>query len=642
MNPTQRLQPVPFTRVTLNDSFWQARVDTVRRVTIPSQFEICTRTGRLDAFNPRFKSVRQKRRHIFFDSDVAKLVEAASYALAVDPNPKLRRLLRNAARRIADAAQPDGYLNSYFAFEAPGQRWTNLRDLHELYCAGHLIEAAVAHCEATGKVTLLEPLRRYADLINDTFGRGQGKRRGYPGHEEIELALVRLYRATGEQRYLKLAKDFIDERGRRPHYFEKEARARSEQSRNDHSYWQAHLPVREQSEGVGHAVRLLYLLCGMADVAMETCDASLFRACERLWSSVCERRMYLTGGVGSTAQGEALTFDYDLPDETAYAETCAAIANVFLNHRMLQMTGDARYADVMERALYNGVLSGFALDGLHYFYANPLAVYDPDPPVSRDDDELNASAVRRHRVPWFGCACCPPNIARLLASVGGYMYSSSDKAAWVHLYAACAAVLDVGGTEVVISQETRYPWDGRIRITLTPAKVKRFTLYLRMPGWCRGADMLVAGKSVNVQRSVTSRNGYIAINRTWCSGDEVELNFDMPVERVYAAPEVRQMAGMVALQRGPLVYCVETVDNVTNELQRLILPRTAKLRAVRKRDLLGDVTVIKARGRMAIDKDGALYSTSAPRTRAVDIVAVPYCVWDNRRPGSMRVWLREQ
>jgi len=404
---------------------------------------------------------------------------------------------------MAAAQAPDGYLNSYYQTVEPERRWTNLRDCHELYCAGHLMEAAVAYYEATGKRKFLDVMCRCADHIAAVFGPGEGQKRGYCGHEEVELALMKLFRATGEKQYMEQARYFVEERGRRPHYYDIEAAARADDPKNFHfrtyEYCQAHKPIREQDKVVGHAVRAMYFYSGVADVAAETNDKTLLEACRRLWKNVTRQRMYVTGGIGPTRANEGFTFDYDLPNESAYAETCAAVALVFWAHRMLHLDPDSQYADVMERALYNGVLSGVSRDGEKFFYVNPLALY---PPMFAPHDTFFGG----QRQPWFGCACCPPNLARLLASLPAYVYSSSDTEAWVHLYAAGTAALEVTGRKLTLTQETKYPWDGEVALTVTPETPATFSLALRIPAWCRKATLKVNGRPVALDRKSTRLN----------------------------------------------------------------------------------------------------------------------------------------
>jgi len=629
----RKLNPVPFTRVEVDDAFWASRIEANRAATIPIAYRHCRETGRIDAWKLDWREGREPVPHPYWDSDVAKWIEAAAYSLASHPDSELERRVDAVIDMIAAAQQRDGYLNVYFTVVAPEKRWTNLGMWHELYCAGHLIEAAVAYHEATGKRKLLDVVCRYADHIDSVFG--PGKRDGCPGHQEIELALVKLYRVTGERRYRELARFFLDQRGGSPSFFRREMETLDpEDSRMNRNffgegegfhteYCQDHLPVREQSDVVGHAVRAMYMYCAMADVAAETGDATLLRACKRLWKSVCERRMYVTGGIGPSLHNEGFTADYDLPNASAYAETCAAVGLVFWNHRLLQLECDVRYADAMERALYNGVVSGVSLDGKSFFYVNPLE--------SRGD---------ARRQPWFSVSCCPPNIARLLASFGQYVYSESRSEACVHLYVQGSGELDIGGRKVVLEQKTGYPWKEKVAITVRPETPAEFTLALRIPGWCRSARARLGGRSVRLAPLL--RKGYARIRRRWNPGDTVELTLPMPVERVEANPAVAAAAGRVALQRGPLVYCLEEVDNGA-DLNDLVLPRNAKLEAKFRRDLLGGVMVVRARARRAdrVAWKGALYQFAGSKPKPSTLEAVPYCVWNNRRPGEMLVWVRE-
>jgi DUF1680 family protein len=627
--------PVPFTRVAVEDAFWAPRIEVNRRVTLPIEYEQCRATGRLDAWKLEWREGMEPRPHYFWDSDVAKWIEAAAYSLARGPDPELERRVEETVAHIEQAQGSDGYLNVYFRVVAPGDRFSNLGMWHELYCAGHLFEAAVAHHEATGSRRLLDVACRYADHIDSVFG-AEG-RPGCPGHPEIELALVKLYRTTGERRYLELARFFLDQRGQRPSFFREEMRGLDpemkrlnwyffgdETGENFHTeYCQDHLPVREQSDAVGHAVRAMYLYCAMVDVAAETGDEELLRAGERLWESVCRRRMYVTGGIGPSRQNEGFTSDYDLPNRSAYAETCAAIGLVFWNHRLLQLTGEGRFADVMERALYNGAIAGVSLDGKKFFYVNPLE--------SRGDV---------HRQEWFDCACCPPNIARMLASFGQYVYSQSETEAAVHLYVEGSGELDLGGRRVVIEQRTGYPWEEQVTLRIRPEEPAEFTLALRIPGWCRGAALKLDRGSVSLPP--LTHGGYARLERLWQPGDEVRLTLPMPVERVEAHPAVISDVGRVALQRGPLVYCLEAVDNGPN-LNDLLLPRDARLEPAFEPDLLGGVGVLTGHARRIdrADWKDALYRPAESRTRAATLRAVPYCVWNNRTVGEMLVWIRE-
>jgi len=637
MKVERKLSPVCWKNVKVVDHFWTLRRETNRTATLPHEYELNKKSGVITAYQwDWWDPARGKAPWRIWVGDIGKWVEAVSYTLATDPDPTLADLAASVVREVLKGQKEDGYL---YSNPLPRQwRWTNLQEYHELYDVGHAIEGAVAYYEATGRRDFLDAMCRCADLLDANFGPEEGKIRGYDGHPEIELALVKLYRATGNKRYLNLAKFYVDERGREPNYFAREKEEAKKRGiplmgwMDTYEYVQAHKPLREQQDAVGHAVRALYLYSGAADVAAETGDTELLATCRRLWRSLTRRRMYVIGGVGSTARGEAFTFDYDLPNETAYAETCANIALVFFAHRMLQIEADSEYADVMERALYNGVLSGVSLDGKRFFYANHLTVYPQAAKGAHDH-------VAASRQDWFGCACCPPNIARLIASIGQYVYSTSKDELYVHLYVGGSAECSVAGEKVVIRQETQYPWDGLVKLTVEPEAPSRFALALRIPGWCRGAKLEVNGKAVGL-RGVT-RKGYAVLRRVWERGDRIELVLPMPVERIEAHPAVRMDCGKVALQRGPIVYCLEELDNGPH-LADIFLPRSSKLTAEYRPKLLGGVVVIrgKAKRRETTGWRDRLYSPERTKTRTVDILAVPYCVWANRKPGEMIVWIR--
>ena len=631
----RQLTPVPFTQVTLDDPFWAPRQATNRMVTIRHIYDKLVETERIKALTLNFeRKVPSHIVEIFGDSDPAKWLEAASYVLATQPDPEIAKLVDEVADLIIGAQQPDGYLNTQFTAIQPEMRWKNLRDWHEMYCAGHLMEAAVAHHQATGDPKLLNTLGRYADHIASLFGTEPGKLRGYGGHPEIELALVRLYEATGEKRYLALSKYLVEERGQQnPHYYDLEAVARGEDPKQFHfknyEYCQAHAPIREQEKVVGHAVRVMYLLSGVADLAHEYDDPTLLEVCERLWDNLVYQRMYLTGGIGPSRHNEGFTTDYDLPDESAYAETCASIALIMWNHRMLQFHGEGKYADIIEQTLYNGFISGIALDGKHFFYVNPLA-----------------SAGNHHREEWFLCPCCPANVSRILASLGNYFYSTGSHDLWVHLYGQSTVDLNINGEAVQLRQETQYPWAGQINFTLDLANERPFTLHLRIPGWCQEWAVTVNGKALRMD--LPPQNGYLAITRTWKAGDTVELTLAMGVQTVWAHPAVRQMQGRLAIQRGPLVYCLEGADNSVENLDRIALDpaAVANFSAVYKPELLGGVTVLQGEATVVSDEgwdEQLLYRYDEPSTTAtVAVTAIPYPVWDNRAAGEMRVWFRRQ
>lgn len=627
----RQLTPVPFVNVAFDDEFWAPRLMANRTVTIPHVYRQCEATGRISAFDLNFqRPVPSPVVLIFGDADAATWLEAASYSLATHPDPDLETLADRLAEKIIHAQQPDGYLNTHFIAVQPDMRWRNLRDWHELYCAGHLIEAAVAYFQATGNGKLLEASCRYADLIDATFGREPGKKRGYCGHPEIELALVKLFHSTGNHRYLNLATYFVDERGTQPHYFDWEARQRGEDPADfwakTYEYCQAHVPVREQTKVVGHAVRAMYLYSAMADLAHENDDVSLREACERLHENLVTKRMYLTAGIGSTRRNEGFSQDYDLPDETAYNETCATIGLILWNHRMLHFTGERKYADVIERALYNGFLSGVSLDGARFFYENPLA-----------------SSGGHHRQGWFECPCCPPNLARTLASLGGYFYSLGEHAVWVHLYAQGTARVALDGQDLTLRLVTRYPWHGEVRIEIHAPRPQRFTLHLRLPGWCEAWHLGLNGGPI--PETKLEANGYLAVDREWHPGDVLKYQMDMPIRAIWAHPAVRSLRGRVAVQRGPLVYCLEGIDHKGIPLSRIAVdPGTIvsdRYVTEYREGLLGGVTVLRGPAKV-IEEDGgggALYRSRAPRAVSVEILAVPYYAWDNRGPGEMRVWL---
>ena len=645
--PTDNPVPIPLSQVAIEGGFWGERQCVNRERTIPAIYQKLEETGRVKAWSgirtheiPRERSVV----HMFWDSDSGKWLESVAYSLAMHPDPDLKAIADELIDAVAGAQHDDGYLNTYFPVLDPAGKWANLRDCHELYNAGHLMEGAVAYFQATGERKLLDVLCKFADHIEATFGADDGKARGYPGHPEIELALVKLYRATGERRYLDLARYFIDERGQAPHYFDIEAEKRGESTEDywaqTYRYCQAHAPIREQTEANGHAVRACYLYAGIADVALETGDEELLALSRRLWDDLTQKQMYLHGGVGPSHSNEGFTFAYDMPTETAYAETCAAIALAFWAHRMFQLDPDSRYIDIMERAIYNGSLSGISHDGTGFFYANPLAAYPGVNPMGRWSGILESGHFRR--VDWFFCPCCPPNISRLIASIGEYTWSQAGRRVYAQLYHDNTVSLHVAGQSLQISQATSYPWDEKIHFSVKTATQLDFELALRIPDWCHSHKLTVNGEAC----AAGNERGYAVVARNWSDGDTVELTLAMPVERVIPHRSIRQAAGQVALQRGPLIYCVEEVDNGPR-LANICLPAESALRSRHDAELLGGATVITGEAlRIEAPTDSSALYRHQSQTQYIDsrfeFKAIPYFLWANRAPGEMRVWLRSR
>ncbi len=617
-------RPIPFSSVQITDPFWTERQRVNHERSLPKQYEMCERTGRFDALALNWKPGQPNHPHFFWDSDTAKWLEAACCACAIRPDPELRARIDRVADLFTGAQQPDGYLNSYFTLCEPERRWKNLKFNHELYCAGHLFEAAVAHADLTGSDHLLGVACRYADHIDSVFGDGEGKVPGYCGHQEIELALVRLYRATGKKRYLELSSYFVEQRGKQPLWFDLELTGIPRDFLVldvQPPYFQAHVPVREQKEVVGHAVRAMYLYCAMADLAREKEDPSLLKACEILWQDMASSKMYLTGGIGSTWQGEAFTSPYDLPNERAYCETCASVALVFWAHRLLQDSGSRAYADVIERALYNGVLSGMSLDGTKFFYQNPLLSFG-----------------NHHRSDWFECSCCPSNLSRLLATLGSYIYSESVDELRIHLHIGSSAKFALGGrVEGHIRQSGNAPWGGALRYEFALPAPAEFAVAIRVPFWAEAPHAHVNEKPVSGDLS----DGYLRIAREWKNGDVIDLEFGLEVLRIESNPKLAGNAGQVALQRGPFVYCIEDADYEGGALD-VRLPVEAGLEAM-TRELVPGEEVVVLEGRASnveVPVDGALYfpSTGSPG-HPIPFRAIPYFAWDNRTPGTMRVWI---
>jgi DUF1680 family protein len=626
-SPYARLLPVPVESVRLKDGFLAPYIERLKTVTIPSQYELLESTGRLSNFRRVSGKVKGDFQGLVFnDSDVYKWIEAAAFLLANEFDEKLYGLVRKVVDEVASVQDEDGYLNTFFSLERKSQRWTNLRDMHELYCAGHLIQAAIALYRATGDSKLLQIAIKFADHIVKVFG--PGGRPGTPGHPEIEMALVELYREMNRlnkskqgsftvlehnaeyKAYLDTAKLFIDNRGRgiiggNPYHID-------------------HKPFRELTEIIGHAVRALYLNCGATDLYMETGDSEIWATLNRLWENMVGYKMYITGGVGSRYEGEAFGANYELPNVQAYSETCAAIASFMWNWRMFLASGEAKFVDLMELTLYNAIIAGISLNGKEYFYVNPLA---------------NRGGHRRQE--WFECACCPPNIARLLASLPGYFYATSENEIWINFYGESIAKINLKDRIITILQQTDYPWSGDITITVKIEDTYDFALRLRIPGWSNGVKVSVNGVKVNAE---IKPGTYFELRRMWREGDTIKVSFPMPVRKLVCNPNVFENLGRVALSRGPIIYCFEAVDNPGFDVWDLIIPLDCDLK-VEKASILNGVVVVRGMGYVA-DSNWAeknLYCDSSFERgtyREVEFTAIPYYAWGNREPGAMTVWAR--
>lgn len=615
------IREVPFTDVHLNDGFWLPRIETNRTVSIPSAFRECEKNGRFDNFALAAGLIKGEHKgdFSFDDTDPYKIIEGASYSLAVHYDKQLDHYLDSVITLIAGAQEPDGYLTTCVTNKCTRlsgwwgtHRWEKINS-HELYNSGHLYEAAVAHYRATGKKTLLNVAIKNADLVCKTFGAGEGKIHRPSGHPIIEMALCKLYKVTGTKRYLDMARYFVEETGR------------CTDGHKPSEYSQDHKPILRQDEIVGHAVRAGYLYSGVADVAALTNDKAYFDALVRIWNNMASKKLYITGGIGSRAQGEGFGPNYELPNLTNYCETCASIANVYWNYRMFLATGDARYADVYERALYNGVISGVSLSGDKFFYDNPLA-----------------SMGQHERQKWFGCACCPGNVTRFMASVPYYMYATQGNDIFVNLYIQSNADIKTDGNSVHLTQQTTYPWDGTVRFTVAPRKASAFALRLRLPGWAADAPVptnlyAFAEKASRYTVTVNGQpqqaavvNGYIVLNRKWRKGDRVELSLPMPVRRIVANDNVEADRGMVALQRGPVMFCLEGRDQADGNVFNKALPSTAAITASYDASLLGGVMTLSGKA-LEVEQDGTV--------KEVNFRAIPYATWNNRGADRMAVWI---
>lgn len=625
-NKDYPIQPVTFNHVHVHDEFWAPRIQVNSEITIPYVLQKCRETGRVDNFLKAAgkKPATNLTEYPFDDSDVYKVIEGVSYALQVKPNPSLEKSVDTLIQIIGEAQEPDGYLYTFRTMKPAKlhpwisqKRWEKDSDLsHELYNSGHLFEAAVAHYLSTGKKSLLDIATKNADLIVKDFL--VGKAPYFPGHQVIETGLSRLYRVTGKKEYLDLAKYFLDIRGT--------GVVRGSE------YSQSHKPVTDQHEGVGHAVRAAYMYTGMADVAALTGDQSYINAIGKIWSDVVTKKMYLTGGIGATGAGEAFGAPYNLPNMSAYAETCASIANVYWNNRMFLLHGDAKYIDVMERVLYNGMLSGIAQDGKKFFYPNPLS-----------------SMGQHQRSAWFGCACCISNVTRFMPSVPGYVYAQDKNNVYVNLFMTNNADVKLPSGKLTIAQETAYPWKGDVKITVTPEKQMAFAMRVRIPGWARneavpgdlyrfasfkGASKIVInvnGKPVNY----SIEKGYAVFNRTWKKGDVISFELPMEIEKVLANEKVKDDNGRFALQRGPIVYCLEGPDHTDLAVQNIVVDQQANFTSSFNTNMLNGVLLLNGTGNATTRQE----NSDELLKKELPVKAIPYYAWNNRGPGEMVVWI---
>jgi DUF1680 family protein len=618
------IKPVPFNNVHVEDRFWTPRLETSRKVTIPYCFEKCEQTGRIRNFEKAAGLAEGKHEGIYFnDSDVYKVMEGAAYSLQVQLDTMMRLYLEKVIKIMAGAQWEDGYLFTFYSIpqRQPEKLWTNVQSIHEQYCVGHMYEAAVAHYQVTGEKLFLDVATKNADLICDVFGRG--RRTDPPGHQEIEIGLCKLYRATGDGKYLDQAKFFLDQRGRKGN------RGPNGDGGLYGTYSQDHVPVTEQTEAVGHSVRAAYLYTGMADVAALTGNMAYVRAIDAIWKDVVDTKLYITGGIGAAGGHEGFGGHYELPNMRAYCETCASIANIFWNHRMFLMHGDGKYIDVLERVLYNAALAGISMAGDRFFYPNPLE-----------------SAGQHARSAWFGCACCPSNVARFIPSVPGYTYAHKDGDIYVNLFISGTGQIETADNKITLTQKTGYPWQDGIHITVEPEKQQQFALFVRIPGWARNEPvpsdlytflrrskqepiLKVNGKTAKIDL----RNGFAAIDRTWKQGDTVDLRLPMPVRRIIAHQNIVDDRGKVALQVGPVVFCLEAADN-DGKVLNLVIADDAVLRTRFSRDLLNGVMTIT--GQASLTKrtvDGDIVSAGEK-----PFTAIPYYAWAHRGRGQMTVW----
>lgn len=642
----EKMQSVPLHNINIKDKFWTKYTRLVKDVIIPYQWDILN--DKIDGVEPshclkNFKIAAGEMEGefqgaVFQDTDVAKWLEAVAYSLSTNKDEGLEKIADEVIDLIGRAQCEDGYINTYFTIKEPTLRWTNLTEGHELYTAGHLLEAAVAYYKATNKRKFLDIMIRFADLICDTFGSSEDKIHGYPGHQEIELALVKLYEVTGERSYIDTAKYFIDERGKSPNYFLEERKSEGYKSifpEFDNYlplYSQSHKPVREQTTAEGHAVRAVYMYCAMADIAYEYKDEELFNVCKTLWNNIVNKRMYITGSIGSSGVLERFTNDYDLPNDTNYSETCASIGLALFGLRMAKITRDASYIEIVERALYNTVLSGISISGKEFFYVNPLEVWPENclPRTSREH-------VKPVRQRWFGVACCPPNIARTLASLGQYIYMVDRDKLFINLFIANDSKVQLENKIVCLNMNSDFPNDNNIQIALKSDEKNEISLALRIPSYAEKFRVTLNGEPCEYK----VEKGYAIIKGSF-DNDILKVNFDAPAKFVYANPKVRADIGKVAVLKGPLVYCLEEKDNCEN-LSSIFVDTEVKPEEEFHENLFGGTAVVSLIGKKICDEnwqENQLYETNKPVLKDIKIKAVPYCYWSNRKQGEMLVWMK--
>jgi DUF1680 family protein len=638
------IQPVAFNQVHLSDNFWLPRLKINETVTIPASFERCEKTGRVKNFvmaaqhSGKFCTI-----YPFDDTDIYKTIEGASYSLSLFPDPKLEKYVDSLITIIGKAQEPDGYLYTARSIDpqhpqawAGPVRWVNERKLsHELYNAGHLYEAAVAHYQATGKRSLLNIALKNANLVCSVFGPAANQRHTAPGHEIVEMGLVKLYRVTGEEKYLRTAKYFVEERGRDVHYD-----SASKDEWKNGIYWQDNIPVIDQTEAEGHAVRAGYLYSAMADVAALTGDKKLLQAVDTIWDNLVSKKLYVQGGAGAVGDGERYGDDYQLPNTTAYNETCAAVANVFWNERMFLLHGDAKYIDVLEKILYNGLISGIGLDGKSFFYTNAMQV----------TNNFTHPDLEPERSGWFPCSCCPTNLVRLLPSVPGYIYAQNGDRVYANLFISSNVNLKVDNKEVAIAQQNSYPWNGDLKFIVNPKKSFDFSMLIRIPGWAQNEAIpsdLYSFENISVEKvsiavngkevSYQMQNGYAVLNRKWKRNDVIEVKLPMQVRRVIANSKVKNNIGKVALQRGPIVYCAEWVDN-NGKASNIVIPANTEFSVAYNPGLLNGIETIDAQVPAVIIKDDG----ESIVTQKQKFMAIPYYAWANRGKGEMMLWFPEK